>query len=264
MLSKEPGDGSQELRHNSGGYPFPFRKLEVSNSTISEVNTLLDWHAGTVLGDQVLGRLGVTANKRTKPESVPDSRIIKLDDLIKLTGKSILEVGCFEGIHTLGLRLYSDDVTAIDVRPSNVIKTLTRLSMHGSNAKVYVADVEKLSKEFGEFDLIFHCGVLYHLMSPVEHIFSMAQMCRHLFLDTHVAHGEPGMSEKTFRDFTYRGAYHDEGGWLDPFSGKDPKAFWLTKEGLQEALRKAGFSTINVIEERAERNGPRLAILASR
>jgi len=248
----------------NGTFPFPFCELNVPAAIISEVNGMLDWHAGTLLNGQVLGRLGVKAGKRTEPGAVPDRRIVNLHKAINLTGKSILEVGCFEGIHTLGLRLFSNEVTAVDIRPSNVIKTLTRLSMHGSDAKVFVADVESLSEEFGKFDVVFHCGVLYHLMSPLEHMFALARLCNHLFLDTHVARDEPEMIEKKLEGVTYRGAYHDEAGWHDPFSGKDPKAFWLDNESLLEVLRRAGFSSIKVLETREERNGPRLAILASK
>jgi len=256
---------NEHLPGNVGArFPFPLRKLEVPAEVISEVNGMLDWHAGTVLNGQILGRLGVKAGKRTEPGAVPDRRIVNLHELINLTGKSVLEVGCFEGIHTLGLRLYCKDVTAVDIRPSNVVKTLTRLSMHGSDAKVFVADVEALPEEFGRFDLIFHCGVLYHLMAPLEHVFALAHLCKTLFLDTHIARNEREMIEKQVGGITYRGAYHDEAGWHDPFSGKDPKAFWLDKESLFDVLRRAGFSSVRELESREERNGPRLALLASK
>src|SRR6187402_2570904 len=156
MSSKQPINKA-EL---NGTFPFPLCELNIPAAIISEVNSMLDWHAGTILNGEILGRLGVKAGKRTEPGDVPDRRIVNLHEAINLTGKSILEVGCFEGIHTLGLRLYCKDVTAVDIRPSNVVKTLTRLSMHGSDAKVFVADVETLSEEFGSFDLVFHCGVL--------------------------------------------------------------------------------------------------------
>ena len=268
MLNGRPTDDSEASGQASASvtesYPYPFRSFDIPVAVISEVNDILDWHAGTLLNGHILGRLGAKAGKRTEVAAVPDYRIVKLQEIINLTGKSILEVGCFEGIHTLGLRLYSDDVTAIDIRPSNVIKTLTRLSMHGCYAKVFVADVESLSAGFGRFDCIFHCGVLYHLMSPVEHLFSLGRMCEHLFLDTHVARNEPEMMEKESSGFTYRGVHHGEGGWKNPFSGKGPKSFWLDKPSLENALRQAGFASIRVIEEREERNGPRLAILASK
>jgi 2-polyprenyl-3-methyl-5-hydroxy-6-metoxy-1,4-benzoquinol methylase len=247
-----------------GQYPLPFIKLDITDANIAEVNKMLDWHAGTVLKGQILGRLGVKANKRAEPQIIPDYRIVKLNELLGLKGKSVLEVGCFEGIHTLGLRLFCEDVTAIDIRPSNVIKTLARLSLSGSYAKVFVADVEQLPEKFGTFDLIFHCGVLYHLMSPVEQIFALAPMCKQLFLDTHIARDEKSLVEKKHGDFSYKGAFHDEGGWVDPFSGKDPKAFWLTQDSLVKALERAGFASVKILETREERNGPRLAILASR
>ena len=247
-----------------GSHPFAFRKLTLSDATIAEVNNMLDWHAGTLLNDRILGRLGTTPGKRTSPGEVPDYRIKKLHELINLTGKSILEVGCFEGIHTLGLRLYSDDVTAIDIRPLNVVKTVTRLSMHGTHAKVFVANVEELSVDFGRFDVIFHCGVLYHLASPIEHIFALGPMCTNLFLDTHVARDEAEIIERQAGNFSYRGAYRAESSWLDPFSGKDAQSFWITRESLIAALTRAGFSSIDMIEHREERNGPRVAILASK
>jgi 2-polyprenyl-3-methyl-5-hydroxy-6-metoxy-1,4-benzoquinol methylase len=245
-------------------YPFTFRKLKIPDSTLSEINSMLDWRAGTLLDGRILGRLGVTPGKRTSPGRIPDYRIEKLHQLVNLTGKSILEVGCFEGIHTLGLKLYSDDVTAIDIRPLNVVKTLARLSMHGANAKVFVADVEELSAEFGQFDVVFHCGVLYHLMSPVEHLLSLGPVCNTIFLDTHVARDEAAIIERKAGEFLYRGAYHGEADWLDPFSGKDAQSFWLTKESLREALLGAGFSLLTLIEDREERNGPRVAILAAK
>lgn len=247
-----------------GPYPYSFKKLELPDTTIAEVNSMLDWHAGTVLNGQILGRLGTTPGKRTSPGKIPDYRIERLHELVNLTDKSILEVGCFEGIHTLGLRLYSENVTAVDIRPLNVVKTATRLSMHGASAKVFVADVETLSLQFGHFDVIFHCGVLYHLMSPVEHILAIGPMCNTLFLDTHVARDEKEIIERKSDNFSYQGAYHGEATWLDPFSGKDAQSFWMTQESLTEALRRAGFSTVNPIEFREERNGPRVAILASR
>jgi 2-polyprenyl-3-methyl-5-hydroxy-6-metoxy-1,4-benzoquinol methylase len=239
-----------------------FRRIELSERDLREINGMLDWRAGTLLDCRLLGRVGVTPGKRTEPAPVPDPRIVALHRLIDLRGKSVLEVGCFEGIHTLGLRMFSEDVTAIDIRPVNVIKTVARLSYHGTWAKVFQADVETLETSFGVFDLIFHCGVLYHLMAPVEHLMAVGRMCRYLFLDTHVARDEKRIVTLEIDGYPYRGAFHDEGGWADPFSGKDRRSLWLTRESLDEALRRAGFANLKVLEEREERNGPRLSLLA--
>lgn len=244
--------------------PSTFRKIELSDLDLEEVNRLLDWHAGTLLDGRLLGRLGRKPGKRMEPAPVPDPRIVKLHRLVDLRGKSVLEVGCFEGIHTVGLRMFSEDVTAVDIRPVNVMKAMARLSYHGTWAKVFQADVEKLGPGFGAFDVIFHCGVLYHLMAPVEHLLTIGPMSRYLLLDTHVARDERRIESAQIAGTIYRGAYHDEGGWADPFSGKDRRGYWLTRESLEEALRRAGFSGLNVLEEREERNGPRVCLLASR
>lgn len=241
---------------------YPLRTLEISDRDLGEINALLPWHAATMLGARLLGRLGVSRGKRTRPDSVPDRRIVWLNERLDLREKSVLEVGCFEGIHTLGLRLFSRDITAIDVRPANVVKTLARLSYHGADAKVFQADVERLGSHFGHFDLMFHCGVLYHLTRPVEHLFAAAGMCSFLFLDTHVAPEEDGREELEFRGVGYQGRYQGEGGWSDPFSGKAPRSFWLTEKSLLAALEAAGFSRVEFLERRAERNGPRVALLA--
>lgn len=242
----------------------PFRKLSPSDRDLEEINAMLDWYAGTLLDGRLIGRLGVRPGKRTDPAPVPDARIVMLHRLVDLRNKSVLEVGCFEGIHTLGLRMFTEDVTAVDVRPVNVVKTLARLSFHGTWAKVFLADVEEPDPSFGVFDVIFHCGVLYHLVKPVEHLRAVGRMCRYLFLDTHVARDERRIEKFEAAGFNYLGARHDEGGWGDPFSGTGRYGLWLTRESLEGAVRRAGFAEIKVLEEREERNGPRLALLASR
>ncbi|MGK2915729.1 MAG: class I SAM-dependent methyltransferase [Porticoccaceae bacterium] len=238
------------------------KEMVISNADLAEINRLLPWHAGTSLPDgRILGRLDV--GKRNNVCEIPDKRIVRLNEEISLRGLSALEVGCFEGIHTVGLRLYCDDVTAIDVRPVNVFKTQARLACHGTWAKVFQKDVEKMDERDGQFDLVFHCGVLYHLLNPAEHILALGRVARHIFLDTHIARDETRIAKRRVGDTVYSGAYHDEGGWADPFSGRDPSAFWLTQDSLLDLLGRAGFNVHNIWEVREERNGPRIALVAS-
>ncbi|HXF94304.1 MAG TPA: DUF1698 domain-containing protein [Nitrospiraceae bacterium] len=241
-----------------------FRRIALSAEELGEINRMLDWQAGTILEGRLLGRLGVRPGKRTKPGEIPDYRIVELDRRVGLKGKSVLEVGCFEGIHTVGLRMFTEDVTAVDIRPSNVVKTLARLSFHGTWAKVFKADVEVLDRSFGEFAVVFHCGVLYHLMSPVEHLSRIGQMCGYLFLDTHIARDEPCTEIVEVDGVSYEVARHREEGWSDPFGGKGSYSLWLTWDSLKTALARAGFGSVEVIEWREERNGPRVALLAVR
>ena len=157
----------------------------LSDKNLNEINTRLDWHSGINLPDgRLLGSL--TNSKRTEPETIPDYRVKRLNECLSLKDKSILEVGCFEGAHTLSFLEYTDDVTAIDIRPSNVINTLTRLSVMGKQANVFVANVEDLDDSFGHFDIMFHCGVLYHLLDPITHFLKLRGLADYILLVTHI------------------------------------------------------------------------------
>ena len=235
-----------------------------TDADLAEINALLDWHAGAPLPDgRLLGRLGRSPGKRAAPAAIPDKRIRRLHKMLNLKNKRVLEIGCFEGIHTVGLRQFCEDVTAIDVRPQNVLKTMTRLSWHGVSAHVHQFDAELITPDFPSFDVIYHIGVLYHLTNPIEHLLNLSKICQHLYLDTHVAAPEKANVTLEVAGHTYRAAKHREGGWADPFSGKDSYAVWLTCESLLDALSQAGFAEVQVLEKRAERNGPRVLILAT-
>lgn len=235
----------------------------ISDQSLQELNAALPWHAGTLLEDgRLVGRLDARPHKRDDVQPIPDKRIRRLDQELSLAGKSVLEVGCFEGIHTLGLRHFDADVTAVDIRPMNVLKTLARLSAHGESARVFVLDVEEATT-LAHFDVVFHCGVLYHLEDPVTHLRNLLPACDAIYLDTHVA-GEGRDGDTMVVDGeTFRGYRHQEGGWNDPFSGRGASAFWLTLQDLQALLEAQGFAC-ETWSERAERNGARVGLMARR
>lgn len=239
-------------------------KLRLSDSSLQELNAALPWHAGTLLEDgRLVGRLDARPDKREDVQPVPDKRIRRLDAALALAGKSVLEVGCFEGIHTLGLRHFGAEVTAVDLRPINVIKTLARLSAHGESARVFVLDVEAAEAALGHFDVVFHCGVLYHLEDPVTHLRTLLPACDAIYLDTHVAGAGRDGDALTVEGQTFRGYRHHEGGWNDPFSGRGANAFWLTMPDLLGLVEAQGFAC-ETWSERVERNGARVGFLARR
>jgi tRNA (mo5U34)-methyltransferase len=228
----------------------------VSDESLEEINNSLNWHSGVTLPDgRLLGSL--TKSKRKEPESIPDYRVERLHKTLDLNGKKVLEVGCFEGAHTASFLNYTDDVTAIDIRPQNVINTLMRLSVLGHKANVLVANVEDLDGSVEKFDVLFHCGVLYHLTNPVKHFKKLSGLSDYILLDTHIAHP----SEKPEEIDGYEGVRRVEGGWSDPFSGKDSYAVWLTEESLKNLIKESGYSVFEEWETRTERNGLRISWL---
>lgn len=228
------------------------------------INASLPWHAATQLKDgRIIGSLTARAGKRTQLEPVPDKRITRLHKALDLSGKTVLEVGCFEGIHTLGLCGYGARVTAVDLRPINVIKTHARLSAYGVSADVFAVDVEDAAVQLPDFDVVFHCGVLYHLEDPARHLKRVLKHCSAIYLDTHIARENEDGAVLVSDGRTYRGHAHGEGGWNDPFSGRGSGAFWLKLSDLEGILGEEGFKA-DVWGVREERNGPRVGLLAIR
>lgn len=68
-------------------------------------------------------------------------------------------------------------------------------------------------------------------------------------LDTHVTRREMKIENRPINSLQYLGAYQKEGGWNDPFSGKDSNAFWLTFNSLESVFKLAGFDKIGLCKK---------------
>lgn len=243
---------------------MPKYDVKLSDDDLAEFNRMLPWYAGTQLPDgRIVGSLTARATKRESIQQVPDKRITRLHGSLNLDGKRVLEIGCFEGIHTLGLCGYGASVTAVDLRPVNVIKTCARLAAYGVSANVFAMDVEDPALSLPRFDVVFHCGVLYHLEEPVRHLRRLLPLCDAIYLDTHIAREDENAATLESDGKVFSGHYHEEGGWKDPFSGRGQGAFWLKLSDIEALLSEAGFAT-DVWGIREERNGPRVGLLATR
>lgn len=234
----------------------------LSNEELTRVNEMLPWQVFTT--DSIGRRLGNYAwkGKRQEPQSLSDPRIGEL--LCGLEGRRVLEVGCLEGVHTIGLCLKGVDVTAIDGRIENVIKTQVRSSLYGCSPKVALADLDEQLPEFlGSFSACFHVGVLYHLSKPVEHLINLLpRISESILLDTHIADDSsvlypyPGFEGYEFSEY-------QEFGRNDIFSGLKEKSRWLTLNSIRSLLAASNFE-IQMEVVRQERHGPRVKIKASR
>ena len=258
---------NQETELPFSGYPpanADFACLsELSDEELERLNKLLPWSSWVV--DNNGRRFGnqFNHNKRNSPELIPDRRIESLNQRNALAGKHVLEIGCFEGNHTVALAQISGSVTAVDSRIENVVKTLTRCAMAGLFPRVYHWNVEEKVPSYMDpcCDVLHHVGVLYHLRDPVRHLKTICENVGHsVMLDTHVAPQQVELNEEDgirFWEFS-------EHGRDNPFAGMYDKAKWLVLEDLVELLRSLGFKDVDVAEQREERNGPRVLVFASR
>ena len=198
------------------GVPTPLLNA-LSDAELEELNALLPWNCFTV--DRAGRRFGAAAGpgKRDTPQPVPDPRIEALHRRVDLTSKSILEIGCFEGVHTAGLCGLARAVTAVDGRVENVVKTIVRTALYGFHPQVLVCNVEDKTHagRLPASDVVHHVGVLYHLVDPAAHLAAVARLTRHtLMLDTHYAPAEEASEAyewegralrfKPYREFGHR------------------------------------------------------------
>jgi hypothetical protein len=62
----------------------------------------------------------------------------------------------------------------------------------------------------------------------------------------------------------YKFYEYKELGYNDVFSGMAPTSKWLLKTHIFELLTKNGFSSVKVLSDKIERNGPRISLIASK
>jgi 2-polyprenyl-3-methyl-5-hydroxy-6-metoxy-1,4-benzoquinol methylase len=239
----------------------------LDDARLRSLNELLDWQCFVV--DARGRRFGNIARpgKRAQPQAIPDRRIALLDQRFPLRERHVLEFGCFEGIHTIALCRAALDVTALDARIENVAKTLLRSALFGLRPRVLCCDLERAADldAIPQADVVHHVGVLYHLADPVTHLASLRRWARvGLMLDTHYAEEADATAHYSVGGTSYAYRHYAEGGMRDAFSGTADHSKWLTLPVISELLQNNGFADVEIVERRAERNGPRVLLFARR
>jgi SAM-dependent methyltransferase len=255
----------------SRGYTTSLNQIrfvdQLGDEDLAELNELLDWKS--FVADRHGRRFGnvAWAGKRQEPQVIPDPRIVLLHEQIDLADKHVLEIGCFEGNHTLGLARFAKRVTAVDGRIANVVKTIVRCAMFGVYPTVFKCDVEArpLDVDALQADVVHHVGVLYHLVDPVRHLRELGQLARvGVMLDTHFAVDDDATDiyEVDGREYPYK--RYREFGLADPFSGMHEHSKWLRLDDILTLLAEAGLSDVRLLRTRNERYGPRATLIAAR
>jgi tRNA (mo5U34)-methyltransferase len=83
-------------------------------------------------------------------------------------------------------------------------------------------------------------------------------------LDTHYALESDAGSTYVGGGGEYRYKRYHEYGLRDPFSGLYDHSKWLRLDDIVSILRGAGFGTVDIVELREERNGPRVLLFADK
>lgn len=171
--------------------------------------------------------------------------------------RSVLELGCLEGGHTVAIAraLDAQRVVGVEGRPANADRArLVMRTLGLSNVEIHQGDLETLDlSTLGRFDAVFNCGLLYHLPRPWELLGRIADVTRGMYLSTHYCRDEQVNAEVN----GYSGLLYGEHGLDEPLSGLSPQSFWPTRASLLAMVRNAGFGKCAVTFEQLDHeHGP--------
>jgi tRNA (mo5U34)-methyltransferase len=102
-----------------------------------------------------------------------------------LTGKRLLDIGCWDGFYTFEAERHGAQVTSVDVfQPQTYFAA--RAALH-SNAEFHELSVYELSRDrLGAFDIVLFLGVLYHLKHPLLALERLCEMTKDFaVIETH-------------------------------------------------------------------------------
>nr|WP_246413420.1 methyltransferase domain-containing protein [Methylobacterium brachythecii] len=173
-----------------------------------------------------------------------------------LKGRRIADLGCLEGGYTAEFARLGLDALGIEVRQNNYDNCLLVQKSLGLPNISFVKDDVLNIKTHGMFDVIFCCGLLYHLQNPVQFIDAMSAQARDaVIINTHYAPEEGGeqfnLSSMTENEgmrgrwfFEHDAKNVEELESLKWAAWSNTKSFWLTKPSLFQCLHNAGFDMV--------------------
>jgi len=211
----------------------------------------------------------------------------------------LIDLGCLEGGYAVEFARMGFQVIGLEARGCNIaacgyVKAHTNLP----NLQFVQDDAWSIDR-YGEFDVIFCCGLLYHLDRPKEFLNVLSRVSRKLLiLQTHFSVGTrspvidrlPRALRSVLPSFLRRGETSTgkhglssiseneslRGRWYVEFaddkaygerenakwsSWDNRRSFWLQKEYLLQALLDAGF---DVVMEQFDSMGPNIAEVMTR
>ena len=198
-------------------------------------------------------------------------------------GKSILELGPFEGYHTASLEWAgAASVTSVEASRTAYLKCLVVKELLGLNAKLLYGDVNAyLASTTDRFDIGWASGILYHQVDPIGFLEAIAAHADTLFLHSHFFDSEAvsGMAGKDRfrpqldelrswhgRDIClHRYEYEQDTSQGTFAGGPNSYANWLELPDIEFILQELGMGTLTYgILDRVNPNGPGFFLIATR
>jgi tRNA (mo5U34)-methyltransferase len=151
-----------------------------------EVKQFVDSHSWFHTID--LGNGIITPGAKSAAVLGPESRAIF--DPLDLRGRSVLDVGAWNGFYTVeSIRRGTNSVCAVDsptwLRADLRGKETFDFVMErlGLNVRTHVIDVQEISKaEIGSYDVVLFLGVFYHLLNPIAALNGLSEIANEVLV----------------------------------------------------------------------------------
>jgi SAM-dependent methyltransferase len=168
----------------------------------------------------------------------------------------VVDLGCLEGGYAVEFARAGYEVLGIEARTQSVARCqYVADALRLPNLRFAQDDVRHLSAH-GEFDVVFCCGLLYHLDQPATFLQLLGHLTtKLLLLQTHFATLEPNSEFKLSplcANDGLVGRWYQEGAWSSQAemeasvwaSWGNTASFWPEKKHLLHAMRAAGFPLV--------------------
>lgn len=204
----------------------------------------------------------------------------------------LADLGCLEGGFAVEFARMGFQVVGIEVRDANIAACNYVKSKTNLPNLVFEKDNVLNIKRYGMFDVVFCCGLLYHLDKPKQFLDTLSSVTKKLvILQTHFAtdtintkllsvlpafmkKGLSKVTKTTFDKFYLSRLSENEGlagRWFTEFandkrfskretsrwaSWDNRRAFWIQREYLLQAIQDVGF---DLVMEQFDSLGPNIA-----
>ncbi|AYG65829.1 MULTISPECIES: class I SAM-dependent methyltransferase [unclassified Rhizobium] len=199
-----------------------------------------------------------------------------------IEGRTVLEIGPLEGMHTFMLHGHRPArIDAIEANRLCFLRCLvTKQILNIDTASFMLGDIQAWLKEREEtYDFALASGVLYHMADPGEFLRLLAKRSNAVFIWTHFVL-EDAMPEGDVRwlPFTgkvetrmidgipvryYERSYHHANANASFCGGMKDRHFWMHRDDILMLLREVGFNEITIRDEDLSHpGGPSFSLLA--
>lgn len=197
-----------------------------------------------------------------------------------VAGARVLDLGPLEGGHSyMAHEAGAAKVIGVEANTQAFLKCLVVKELFGLDRCSFLCGDASayLRSSDAPVDVCIACGILYHLVDPVELLDLISQRASRLIVWTHVYTPEalqnPQLARRLsapepadYEGFEYqrvRHSYSVDSRLTGFFGGTAPYSNWMTRESLMRALARFGWQDVEVaFDEPFHPNGPALALVA--